>query len=335
MTLSIGLIGLGRIAQSHIAALEQLADVDVVAGCDIAPGRCLTFHGEARPVHTDLADLIRHQLDAVIVAPPAAAHAQVCADLLAWPRPPARILMEKPAADRLDAVVAMFSASATTQLDVIYHAAHAPEVEWAAARLPDWSAWHGPIVAYEAYFCDPYGGQARQARRQVYLSSWLDSGINALSIAHRLMRPERVSSLDLLDPKGSVYTATLAFGPLVPDADAQSVRTPLAHARIRTSWDVPAPVKWTELTFASGATLQLDHQAISGAFQPSHGQGESFGYDGAHPRLVTHYIRAFSSLLLGDGAHLGTPESLLLHRLLFTKVREAEEVSAFSARPSR
>ena len=47
--LRLALIGLGKIAASHLAALERIQGVEVVAGVNPDPARDLTFRGRRGP----------------------------------------------------------------------------------------------------------------------------------------------------------------------------------------------------------------------------------------------------------------------------------------------
>ena len=41
--LKFGIIGTGWIAESHVEALKQMPDVDIVAGADLIPGKAEAF----------------------------------------------------------------------------------------------------------------------------------------------------------------------------------------------------------------------------------------------------------------------------------------------------
>jgi D-apiose dehydrogenase len=55
-TLRVALVGCGRISAYHLAALKEIAGVEVVAVCDTNPAiarECATLH-EIRACHTDM-----------------------------------------------------------------------------------------------------------------------------------------------------------------------------------------------------------------------------------------------------------------------------------------
>jgi predicted dehydrogenase len=95
--LRLGVIGCGRIAQvAHLPAIAKEPSVQLVAVSD--PSSVLATAVGARygvPGHTDTADLLREDLDAVLVAVPDRFHESVGAQALEAGK---HLLMEKPAA---------------------------------------------------------------------------------------------------------------------------------------------------------------------------------------------------------------------------------------------
>jgi predicted dehydrogenase len=95
--LRLGVIGCGRIAQvAHLPAIAKEPTVQLVAVSD--PSRVLATAVGARygvPGHTDTADLLREDLDAVLIAVPDRFHRSVGAQALDAGK---HVLIEKPAA---------------------------------------------------------------------------------------------------------------------------------------------------------------------------------------------------------------------------------------------
>lgn len=303
--MNIGLVGLGRISEVHLRVLEQLADVDVRGGVDIAPREPLRFRSGTRPVYTTFGEL-GAALDAVIVSTSTSTHFDVCRDLLGSPQVPARVLVEKPVVTTAGQLTDLYgSVPVGTSLEVLLHAAHAPEVAWAAAHLAAWRSAHGEVVSYRACFADPYRDMDKDKRTRVYVSSWLDSGINALSVCHRLVEPRTLEGLELQDPAGDRYEGRLLM------ASGDSTFTGI----IRTSWDVDVATKSTTLTFADGARLLLDHQQVTGRLDAADTTVAEFRYGGPHPRLVAHYLNAFTSLFHGQD-YIDAGQARHLHELI-------------------
>jgi ornithine cyclodeaminase/alanine dehydrogenase-like protein (mu-crystallin family) len=76
----VGIVGLGKIAETHTRALASIPDLAVVAGADVRPGAALSFREHAIPVYRSAEELCgRHELDVLIVATPTSTHAERCA----------------------------------------------------------------------------------------------------------------------------------------------------------------------------------------------------------------------------------------------------------------
>jgi predicted dehydrogenase len=301
----VGIVGLGRISAHHLEALEQFPSVDVVGGVDVNHSRRIVFRGGDIPIYVTLADLLAHDPTSLIIATPTATHHALGRDAMLASDGKIRILVEKPLAATLADVTSLLATDTASSLDVIYHAAHAPEVMWAYGRIARWKGTYGRITAHESLFADPYL-TAAGAAEDVYVNSWMDSGINALSVALRF--------LDLKQPAEALVSAEeeSAYSRRVPFDDGGST----GMATFRTTWDMAHPVKYTRLLFESGAELLLDHQAMTGGIGLTDLGGEAFAYASDVPRLVAHYIGAFSSLFISRESVYTTAQTRLLHSLL-------------------
>lgn len=252
MKTKVAIVGLGAIGQCHVDALSCLDGIEVIAGADSTPQRELRFHGHNPPVYASTGTLLAaHQPDVLIVATPTSSHLAVCEEIAAHPQRPDQVFVEKPLSGIWDEATTMVE-----QLGVrcLYHAAYAPEVLWAADRLPSWLVEFGPVTRLEAEFADPYRDRDQEMLAATYGTSWLDSGINALSVSSRLVTLRQAESAAPVAGRFNTYRAEIEF------ASAGRVGT----GRITTSWDVDRAAKTSVATFASGATLHLDHQAVTG-----------------------------------------------------------------------
>lgn len=314
----LALVGLGKIAETHLRALGALdpAVVETIGGLDVNPAREPAYRGRPLPVFRSLDELLAREPTAVVVTTPTTDHYRTCTEILAAPHRPARLIVEKPIAGSLTEVEELLrtaddpgSSANPTELIAIYHAAHAPEVRWAARRLGRWRSEHGDIVGFDATFADPYRDLDRAVRDRVYVNSWFDSGINALSVALRFVHLTRTDRITCLDGRNSVHAAEIRF--------ATGSGPARGRGHVRTSWDVDEPAKVSEFRFADGARLLLDHQDMSGALSDGRGRVDTFHETGSSPRLVRHYQDVFASLFIERGGYYSARQSLLLHRLLF------------------
>ena len=303
------LVGLGSISAVHVQALSTMRGVDVVAGVDIAAGKTLQFQGESRPVERQLsAALDRHGCDVVIVATPSRTHADVCDEILSHPRDVA-VLVEKPLATDLDAAAGVLSRAerAGRVVRVLYHAEHGSEVLWAEACMQQLVDEHGPVQHVDAWVSDPYAGLPEE-RRAALVSSWIDGGVNALSVIDRLVEVESIEALRRIPEHDSTFEARLTARS--PEAGAT--------ATIVTSWQVTEPAKSSRFEFDDGAALILEHQAVSGRVVSDGRVVAMTGNGGARPRLFNHYQSVFSSVLVG-GVRAAFERDLRVHTLLLSR----------------
>lgn len=304
----IVIIGLGDVATTHLEVLEELPGGSVIAGVD--PGRPAvdSFRGRKLPVFSDIESVpLRFAPDLVVIATPTPLHMQSCKDAaVRWPT--ADILVEKPAADNLDDARRLLSADGPTpNLDVAYDLAYAPEVEWgveAAAQL-------GTPLSATAWFSDPYENDPYAVAR--FGSSWLDSGINALSVLSRFAEPVSRVSLRSVGPADwSTFEAQV------------TCRAGGAEFRclVVTSWHVTAAAKNTRIRFSSGAELFLDHTAVAGHVVEQGAVSALFGTDGTTPRRESHYQGLYRSWLADVGpvprSAVSREDSRRLHEILLS-----------------
>lgn len=304
------IVGLGEIAATHLKVLEQVPGADVVAGADIKPRPGLTFRGHQLPVYTTPREAARHQPDIVVIATPTPTHASVCAEV-AGLFPAARILVEKPAAGNLaDAHRVLRDIGSHQPVDVAYHMAFAPEVTWGIRATQAAASVLGPAVSAEASFADPYEEHYEPAAARLG-NSWIDSGINALSVLRRFTDPaERISLRRIGEPSASVFEAHISCRSNGRDLDAL----------ILTSWHVTDPAKTTRIRYSSGAELVMDHTAVAGYLIVDGRIADVFGADASVPRPERHYRALYQTWLTGNQPIATQQDHLLLHDLLLQSV---------------
>jgi predicted dehydrogenase len=304
------LVGAGAIGRVHLEALSMLRGVDVCAAVDVDERVSATFRGEPVPVYTELGEALeRHRCDTVIVATPTPTHAAIVSRLLSEP-PGLHILVEKPLATVLEEVRDLLDRARTggRRISTLYHAAHAPEVHWGTHRLDSLISDHGLPCSFEASFSTPYATLATQ-RAAVYVSSWLDLGINALSVLSRYVDLTRLVSFRPIDRWPSTFEAVVEF--------RRQDGTP-RQGSIVTSWGVTEPSMSTRLRFEGGAELLLDHTGVSARTVVGGVVTAMFGSDGRLPRLLSHYVPLLRQHLLAD--HRADLDDLALHSLLLSPV---------------
>lgn len=181
-----------------------------------------------------------------------------------------------------------------------------PEVNWAVEVARASAGILGPPVAIEAAFADPYQDEPESARSR-FCNSWIDSGINALSVVNRFAEPrERTSLRQLSGDSESVFEARVTCG-----KDDRVV-----EALFLTSWHVSDAAKTTRIRYASGAELVMDHTAVAGYLVQDGAIGAVFGSDRSVPRRERHYRALYQWWLVRGKRIVSTELSLRLHDLL-------------------
>jgi hypothetical protein len=198
----------------------------------------------------------------------------------------------------------------SVRVDAVYHAAFAPEVEWAVPRLDGWRTQHGAIRRISMAFADAYTADLSRATATLG-DSWTDGGINALSVLARLTDPTACTGLRRLEGPSSTFTAAITCRETT--------------ASILTTWAAAEPSKSTTVAFEDDAMLVLDHQAVLGRLEIGGRIVDHFAASSPQPRLVQHYVGCFRRLLVDGQRSFPVDTDRLLHRLLLEPGREPSD----------
>jgi predicted dehydrogenase len=152
----IGIIGSGGIASAHVGCYKQIPEAQVVAVCDVVPGRAKAFierHGLDAVAYEDHRHLLEADVDAVSVCTFNAAHHRPTVDALRSGR---HVLLEKPMAVTLREAVEMVEAAEQhgVILSVGFQSRYDPDVQ-TCKRIVD-SGVLGRI-----YYAETGGGRSR------------------------------------------------------------------------------------------------------------------------------------------------------------------------------
>src|SRR5260370_24009062 len=157
--------------------------------------------------------------------------------------------------------------------------AFSTEVDWALGQVGSRADLLDSPVAIESWSTDPYRAGLAGAAATLG-SSWIDSGINALSVIERFAPLVARASLRRIgDPNNSVFEASFF-------CEAGGKRLP---AVVLTSWHSTAPARTTRISYSSGAELVMDHNAVAGYLLVERAIAEMFGRAGTLPRHAAHY----------------------------------------------
>ena len=288
-------VGLGRIARTHLAVLEQIPSVRVVAGVDPAASYDVPF-----PVHARLEDGLAAEPDLVVLATPTRTHIEL-ADLV-LEHTSARVLSEKPLAATAAEIAGLGSRhpdDIEDRLKIAHHFAFSPEVEWAArlvARHPEWGA---PTRAV-AMSTDAYGALT-PAQRASLVSSFVDSAPNQLSVLSAFTSDWQVTAH--ADRGERAVTALTHAG---------------GHTVLSSNWLAADSSKHLSLEFLDGAVrVQVEHSSMTALVTEGDRVTAHTAYAGSVDRKQAHYLGLYDALLhRPDDPRLGLGLALRIAMLL-------------------
>jgi predicted dehydrogenase len=304
-------VGLGTAGLVHAKALEGFPQVTVIAGIDIDLSRILSFRERRVSVYPGIFDATSDRPDpnVVVIATPTPTHAPVCAQVAEY-FPEATILIEKPAADNLDDARRVIEGIGGKQtVNVAYHMAFSPEVSWGLEQVRNRAHRLGRPISIESRHTDPYQPDLASAEARLG-TSWIDSGINALSVIERFAKVTKRTSLRLIgEPHRSEFEGTF-----ICESHDEKLT-----AIVLTSWHSTAPARTTRVRYSSGAELVMDHAAVAGYLLEDGTLSANFGSDGSIPRREAHYRAMYKSWLVDHKQTFRMDTSLRLHTLLLEK----------------
>ncbi|MER7581485.1 Gfo/Idh/MocA family oxidoreductase [Kitasatospora sp. NPDC097691] len=286
----VGLVGVGIIAETHLAVLAERLDVQLEFTVDPRPAAHVEFRGRTPSHYRDLAlALDDHQPDLVVLATPTETHAELTE--LTLLRSAARVLVEKPLVHDRAALAGLYDLDGKVdvcgRVFTAHHFAFSPEVDWAAELLADHPDW-GPVTTITSAFYDPYVLRGSEAFAS-YVSSWTDSGVNQLSMLTRFVELTGLTSAQQMDGGASAW-CTVGF----------RSQGEIGSARLRSSWLTGSSSKESSLVFGrSGVEVWIDHTAMTGFAARDGELLASFGSDGRTARKVAHYRPLYANLLSG------------------------------------
>ncbi len=306
------IVGLGHIAQVHIAALSEHPAFSLIALCDKNPQAAVGLADDTVSFYEDAASLLaQEQPDITIIATSNDTHYPLaCTALQAG----CHIMVEKPVVQSLDEIAAL-SVMAQDQGKIFYsafHAARAKEVLWFRQYLADHPL--GTLTAFECRFYDPYIRNGTLQPGALSLQNcWMDSGVNALSVLAQFIDLQALA-FDKIEAERA---------PALPCRISQArafFAGENARGWIDTNWSLKRNYKETKLTFSDTEdAVLLNHSAQTVSLIDKTGHETvliDFSNDGE--RLINHYRGVFGDFesFLNARRH-NTETSQTIHALLF------------------
>lgn len=292
--MDIVLIGLGRIARYHIAALLSTPRYRLCGLCDIRETRVSQAHPEFT-LFTDYEQLL-DRLDpaaAVIATPPSTHEAIVAACLQRGVLP----MVEKPLAEHEEEGRRFLSPEWRGRYVPIHHTLYGEEILWFMAHCP-----LQRIDAIRMELSDPYADEhgCIDPERYGLGGCWLDSAPNALAPLLRLLGGRKLTQVEVS------HTRDAANGQ--PYRSRMQARAGETEVLIEVNWQTTDNCKLTTI-LADGHQYVLQHTD-----QAVWRDGELlFRYD-AQERLMRQYTNFYTMYPEG----VPTPEEIeTIYRIIY------------------
>lgn len=271
------LVGLGTIARTHREVMAADASIEIVGGVDPSPAQ-----PDVVPLFRDLDEAFAAGVDPdlVVVATPTRTHLAIVSELL--DRCDALILCEKPLATTASEINRLERSlgrdRVASRVRVAHHFAFSPEVEWARAVVQQNPQWGRPSHIL-CVFNDAYSGLSEEQRAS-YVSTWVDSGPNQVSVA-----------------------AAFATGwQVVAHSDeVDRAMTTLEHdggvTVLSSNWLAADTSKQTAIRFdGAGVEVRIDHTSMTALVLRSGRVVDHLGYTGSAGRKAAHYLGLYRAL---------------------------------------
>ena len=307
--MKLAIVGVGRASIHHLAAIDLCPDLRLISGFDTDPTRLALLPTHVRR-ETSLDDLLHNpEVEAVLIATPTPTHAHIALRAVAARKP---VIIEKPAALSPVSFQRLREAATSAGIPVfsLFHASYGAEVEAAREAIP--SNPRESTVAWHSAFHDPY--ESDVDARSSLVNSWVDSGINALSVV------QTVLGVVHLRHSFSSHTPPAESWATVGSVQTFEVAGPWSGlVTIDCNWCSGVNHKSSRLVLGSGERLVLDHtgQALRRAPRDDP-EYATTSYRNNRPRLTNHYVRAFADAATAVAAHASNWEfSAACHRPYF------------------
>lgn len=291
---NVGIVGLGHVAPHQISALGESSKFRLVAACDTDATRFRQLDDAVRRF-TDIDEmLVLPGLDVVIVASPNRLHVEHGIRVMAarkW------LVIEKPLAETRNEFEQFRArrAELAGRCTLALHAAHGVEVDWFCNSVGGTVPRFQRLVSFESRFYDPYVDDGHLSSSALSLGgSWIDSGINALSVICRLIEPECLQITDSrmtrrADMPCRELQGTVDFRIDQRDGDGAG--------SIDTDWTLGRDSKATAVRFAGDdGQYLLDHSAQRVLRMHGERAEALFACRNGRPRLTNHYIGVLADL---------------------------------------
>jgi len=333
MHLGVALVGLGRIGRIHLQAMRRVRGFRLHSVCDVDP-RVKSLVPSTVPFYSSVSNLLAlsDRPAVAVVATPNPLHYSLARQLI---EENIHVLVEKPATYQIAELESLYDIADkhNVTVGVAFHAFFGNEVEWFVQHYNnELEASLGVVSGFNCFVSDSDPTTPLQQRRVHSGNSWLDDGVNALSVLGRLFDPERLVISNTIGLSSSASSHEDFSYSVVRTCDGQNPQP--VTGTIFTSWSNGVNHKWTDLYFGeTSSILRLDHSYEKVEVLDCHGVHQTLAdCSGPHSRMVNHYIGVYRDWLsrltrTTDNRNL----SLCLHKKLLSQLPQAATQSGFSS----
>lgn len=258
--LNMGIIGLGHVYEYQRQALDTIEAIHIKAICDIDEERARAeAYSLGTSCYTDYDELIQNkEIDAVLVSTPVNTHYEIARNALAAKK---HVLIEKPATLDIRQLIDLQEIATTNGVNMVvaFHASFAKDLLWFKEEYDNELYEElGPIVGMDCQFLDPYINNGVVENKALSLvGSWIDSGVNALSVVSRLIDPRYIYLKGKLLINRESYatpniSATVIYNYVLENQQSCEIA-------IKTDWTVNKNLKFSVLYFEDNKKIILQH----------------------------------------------------------------------------
>jgi predicted dehydrogenase len=297
---NIAIIGLGHVTSYQIEALQNIPDkYRIIALCDKDKSRLNSYEWIDCVLMENYEDLFElSNLDVVLISLPNSMHYDVSKQFL---EKKIHVIVEKPAVLEYDKLENLYDISNINKSDlyVAFHARYAPDLLYFLDNKKNILDKYnlGDLVGFSCNFFDPYyevnSLEATVQKLESLSSSWIDSGVNALSVVYSLFE-----NVDIL----SVHQSEIGLGKNSISKLASSVdflikleKGNIGRGTINTNWTNQKNYKETNLFFEnSNGYIKLHHSKQQVQYICNGRIDLVRDFSKSRERLVNHYLNLFN-----------------------------------------
>lgn len=255
MMIKLGIIGLGTIFKKHLAALHELPDKYSLCGVyDISKTAldALKQLSPATDCYQNISDFLANkEIQAVLIGTPPQSHFSLAKQCLESKK---HVLLEKPAVLSFKELEALYDIAKKNNriLHIAYHAAFAVDLIWFLNNKPLLESKYnlGKCQKITCHFYDPYIIDKELINsRNILGGSFLDSGVNALSVCNQLA--------DLSHAHLSQHSIQCVEDLVISSYTKYTTDEHIIE--IYTSWNKNINQKKTILTYDNNSSIVLEH----------------------------------------------------------------------------